>query len=213
MANSFVTRVNGLRHPSGWLFAVMLACLWPHDMAYASEAPICGQWLERIVRDSKPVPTKEPAPTKASVEAEVVALFDSPHQFDPWGVASLTEAEKLNAIQCLLAEEDDLRPGAFSGATRLDVSQLFAPTRANLAALYAISYVYSGRFDHASAIALRGDNASHSDAHHFYVTNPSAVHKAYRAYRIWFSKVRRMGLAGARQAGVQPLGGTGLHWY
>lgn len=213
MTNSFIMRVPGLRRPGGWLFAVMLACLWPHEMAYASESPTCGQWLERVVQDPKPASAKESALAKASVEAEVAALFASPRQSDPWNVASLTEADKLNAIQCLLAEENDLRPGAFSGVTRLDVSQLFAPTRANLAALYAISYVYSGRFNHASAIALGGDNASHSDAHHLYVTNASAVHKAYRAYRIWFSRVRQMGLAGAQQAGLQPLDGTGLHWY
>lgn len=209
MVNSSIMRVPGLRRPGGWLLAVMLACLWPHDMAYASESPSCGQWLERVARDVKPAPAKESAPAKAPADAEVAALFAS----DPWNVASLTETDKLDAIRCLLAEEHDLRPGAFSGVTRLDVSQLFAPTRANLAALYAISYVYSGRFNHASAIALRGDNASHSDARHFYVTNAGAVHKAYRAYRIWFSRVRQIGLARAQQAGLQPLDGTGLRWY
>ena len=125
----------------------------------------------------------------------------------------MSEGEKVRAIECLLKAEPDLRPAAFSGATRLDVSQLFAPATANLAALYAISYLYEGRFEHASAVALRGANASAADRNGFYVTKPDAIHRAYAAYRAWFAHVKRMGIAGARQAGLSPLAGTELAWY
>jgi hypothetical protein len=132
---------------------------------------------------------------------------------DPWSVASLSEAKKLQAIECFLTVENDLRPAAFGGAVRFDVSQTFAQPHVNLAALYAISYIYSGRYDHAAAVALRGEDASYTDSSGNYVTKPSAIHKAYKAYREWFTKVRQLGLARAQEAGLQPLEGSGLRWY
>lgn len=136
-----------------------------------------------------------------------------PLDTDPWGVASLSEAEKLQAIQCFLTLENDLRPAAFSGAVRFDVSQTFSQPPVNLAALYAISYIYTGRYNHAAAVALRGDDASFTDAAGNYVTKPNAVHEAYRAYRGRFAKVRKLGFARAQEAGLQPLDGSGLRWY
>ena len=132
---------------------------------------------------------------------------------DPWDVASFSEAEKLNAIQCLLGAENDLKPAALSGATRFDVLQIFAPARVNLAALYTVSYIYTGRYDHAAAVALRGEDASYTDSTGNYATKASAIHNACRAYRVWFTKVRQRGLVSAQRAGLQPLDGTGLRWY
>ena len=119
----------------------------------------------------------------------------------------------MEAIECLLGEDNDLRPAAFGGSVRLEVSQTFAIPTANLAALYAISYIYSGHYDHAAAVALRGDDASFTDSNGNYVTKASAIQKAYKAYRAWFVKVREMGLASAQKSGLQPLEGTGLSWY
>lgn len=147
---------------------------------------------------------------RAAVDSGRVQAFAI--DLDPWEVASLTQAQKLKAIQCLLGAEHDLRSAAFSGGYRPDVSQLFAPVRVNLAALYAISYIYNGRYDHADAVALRGDDAWYSDSG-LYATKTRAIHKAYRAYRAWFAKVRGMGLANAQRAALQPLDGTGLRWY
>jgi hypothetical protein len=93
------------------------------------------------------------------------------------------------------------------------VSQIFAPVQVRLAALYAISYIYTGRYDHASAVALRGDGAYSSDALGRYVTNDGAVASAYRYYRHWFAKVRQVGLAEAQSKRVNPLDGSGLEWY
>jgi hypothetical protein len=95
----------------------------------------------------------------------------------------------------------------------LDISQTFAPPQVNLAALYAISYVYSGHYDHAGAVALRGDGASTTDSSGNYVTKPAAIRKAYNSYRAWFAKVRQLGLACANEKGLQPLEGSGLTWY
>ena len=209
MKRSHIER-NARRHRWGrWLLAFVVVNLWACDTAYAKASPACRVWLAKVVHEPKPTPAKT-ASDKGLAAKMAMAGFAAP---DPLDVASLTEADKLEAIQCLLGAENDLRPASFSGVTRLDVSQLFAPARANLAALYMISYIYSGRAGHAGAVALRGENASDRDVHHFYATKPEAVHKAYRAYRAWFAKVRRMGLAKARRAGLEPLEGTGLDWY
>jgi hypothetical protein len=171
-------------------------------MAHASS---CEQWLERVTQGPKHAEAKT---TPASGSGAIGAADP-----DPWGVASLSEAEKLKAIECLLTAENNAKPAAFSGANRFDISQTFAQARVNLAALYAISYIYSGHYDHAAAVALRGENASSTDPKGNYVTKASAIHKAYAAYRSWFAKVRTVGLANARQANMQPLQGTGLSWY
>jgi hypothetical protein len=189
------------------LLALVVASLGLQTMAYAEDSPICHQWLEKVAQAPKHVQAKVAASEGGSTAA-IVGLSS-----DPWDVASLTEPEKLNAIECLLGAENDLRPAAFSGVTRFDISQTFAPAHVNLAALYAVSYIYSGHYDHAAAVALRGADASYTDSHGNYVTKASTIHKAYKAYRAWFAKVRQMGLASAQQSGLQPLEGTGLRWY
>jgi hypothetical protein len=198
-----------------WVIALVILNLGLHDLASAErleDLQTCRQWLDWVAESPYRGPTKEEPLERLSPEQiEAIAFaFSDP---DPWSVPRLTETEKLNAIQCLLEAQNDLRPASFGGVTRLDVSQIFAPVRANLAALFAISYIYNGRNDHADAVALQGDDASYSDSDGFYATKSSAVHKAYQAHRAWFAKVRQMGLARAKRAGLQPLDGTGLDWY
>jgi hypothetical protein len=160
--------------------------------------------LEKVAEGSKDIRGTAPHSSRGSIA--------SPSS-DPWDIASLSDAKKLHAIECLLTADADMRPAAFSGATQFEISQTFAPARVNLAALYAISYIYTGRYDHASAVALRGKDASYTDSKGNYVTKATAIRKAYKAYRIWFSKVRQIGLTNAKNSGLQPLEGTGLRWY
>ena len=167
----------------------------------------CGRWISWIVALDKGVK----GPVSSETKENLKPLSDV--KVDPWGIATLPFAEKMEAIECLLGEDHDLRPAAFGGSVRLEVSQTFAIPTANLAALYAISYIYSGHYDHAAAVALRGDDASFTDSNGNYVTKASAIQKAYKAYRAWFVKVREMGLASAQKSGLQPLEGTGLSWY
>jgi hypothetical protein len=176
-------------------------------MAHAEDSPICRQWLEKVTQAPKDVEARAAVPAGGSTAA--IVGFSS----DPWDIASISETAKLKAIQCLLGAENDTKTAAFSGANRFDISQTFAPAEVNLAALYAISYIYSGHYDHAAAVALRGEDASYTDSSGNYVTKANAIHKAYKAYREWFTKVRQIGLASAQQSGLQPLAGTGLRWY
>jgi len=171
-------------------------------MAQAKVPPKCGRWIAEVTKGGQAGTSEEKAPTPILVP-----------ESDPWGVASLSEADKLQAIECFLTLENDLRPAAFRGAVRLDVSQPFAQPHVNLAALYAISYVYTGHYDHAAAVALRGEGASSTDSSGNYVTKSVAIRKAYSSYRRWFAIVRQLGLAHAQEKGLQPLEGSGLTWY
>jgi hypothetical protein len=172
-------------------------------MAHAQSSSGCRRWIAKVTKGGQ-------SSTSESKKSPTPLLVP---EADPWDVASLSEAEKLQAIECLLTLENDVRPAAFGGAVRMDISQTFAPPHVNLAALYAISYIYDGRFDHAAAVALRGKGASTTDASGNYTTRAVAIHKAYRAYRAWFAKVRKLGTASAHAAGLEPLAGSGLMWY
>jgi hypothetical protein len=199
MTNSRTTR--SIRRSS--LLLALLLIVGSHAMAHAQSSPKCRRWIAEVTKGAE-------AGASEAKKGTTSLLVPEP---DPWGVASLSEAEKLQAIECFLTLENDLEPAAFGGAVRLDVSQTFAPAHVNLAALYAISYVYSGHYDHAAAVALRGEGASTTDGSGNYVTKPAAVRKAYSSYRAWFAKVRPLGLARSQQQGLQPLEGSGLTWY
>ena len=185
------------------LLLALLLIVGAHAMAHAEVSPKCHRWVAKVTKGGE---------TGASEVKKGTTSLLVPEP-DPWGVASLSEAEKLQAIECFLTLENDLGPATFGGAVRLDVSQMFATPHVNLAALYAISYIYSGHYDHAAAVALRGEGASITDSNGNYVTKPAAVHKAFSSYRTWFAKVRQVGLIRANEKGLQPLEGSGLTWY
>ncbi|MGO9336194.1 MAG: hypothetical protein ACLPY1_01675 [Terracidiphilus sp.] len=132
---------------------------------------------------------------------------------DPDQVTGLSEQEVVEAIGCLLSMEDDRRPSRFAANIQPQISQLFAPPPANLAALYYVSYIFSGNWLHGGAIALRGPQAKESSAQGEYVTRQEAVSAAYEAYRKWFAEVKRVGFRKAREESLDPLSGTGLEWY
>lgn len=180
-----------------------------------SAIPACGQtrgyskectfWREIIV-----------APAHRAVQVGPAMLIEptkgSPTESDFLGIASLSSEAKLSAINCLLQAEDDHRPALMSGSTTKRTSQIFAPAQANLAALYMISYVFTGRQDHALAVALRGPSASIT-LEGRYVTKSEAIGTAYKSYRKWFQMVRRIGICEAREKLQDPLKGSGLYWY
>ena len=196
MARSYIAR--GL----GKYVFVLIVSVGFYVPAHAEDAATCSRWLNRVAATDHAQP-REVATSSVNTSTRT----------DPWNISSLPESVKMEAIQCLLNAEDDLRPAAFSGATRTNTSQLFAPARVNLAALYLISYIYTGHYDHAAAIALRGPNAEAKDDNGLYETKPEAIHIAYKAYREWYAKVRKIGFAKAHQENLQPLAGTGLYWY
>ena len=87
----------------------------------------------------------------------------------------------------------------------MNVSQNFAPASIEVAALYYISFLYTQKWDHASAMALRDE---HGD-----IDKPEAVRRAFRSYRKWFDEVKRVGLFEAREMKLEPLKDTQVDWY
>lgn len=132
---------------------------------------------------------------------------------DPDDVKDLTEQEALDAIDCLLRMENDRRPSRFVGNLQPQISQIFAPPPANLAALYYASYVFTRNWHHAAAIALQGPKAQEPSSEGRYVTRQEATALAYVAYRRWFAELKTIGLHEAREEKLDPLSGTGLSWY
>jgi len=111
----------------------------------------------------------------------------------------------LKGIECLLKLEGKRSEGAFGGATRDEVSQILPTSTVEICALYYISYLYSGDWKHASGVALVGSDGK--------LNSPSTIRVAFAEYRKWFRKVKSMGLAEARTAKVEPLGGSRIRWF
>ena len=115
------------------------------------------------------------------------------------------DPEVLVAISCLLKQRGNKEPARFSGATRPGVSQQLPSATIELAALYYISYLFTGNPQHGDGVALWNQDGV--------INPPGSADAAYTAYRIWFRRVRSLGLAEARKRRLDPLKGTALRWY
>lgn len=109
------------------------------------------------------------------------------------------------AIECLLKMEGNRHPAKFSGAVKDNVSQQFEPATADVAALYYVSYLFYQKWDHANAVALSDEKGR--------LNSRKAISRAYTSYKRWFEEVKRIGLAEARKAKLDPLKGETVHWY
>jgi hypothetical protein len=118
---------------------------------------------------------------------------------------SLPEHQKLAGIACLLALETNHHEARFSGTTRLEVSQMFPPATTDVAALFYISYLFTGNWNHGDAIALWG--------HEGRINNADDISLAYQKYRDWFKRVSKIGWKKAQKEGIQPLANCPVSWY
>lgn len=198
------------------LFAVLsLPAIGQTDAMPAVEnAHFCAWWQARVGPPPKPqgkarTMTQE---QRDAVKKEIKEMDETAFS-DPDGVADLSDDYVIAAIGCLLNLENDRRASRIGGVTRLDVNQLFGEAPVRLAALYYISYLFTGNYKHAGAIALRGPGAESSESHWEYITSDDAIRKAYASYRRWLEKVKTVGLATARAHSMSPLEGTDLTWY
>jgi len=115
-----------------------------------------------------------------------------------------SDRDAVAAIACLLESRGDTRPARFSGAMDERVSQTFDRATIEVAALYFISFIYEKKWDHGMAVAIDGPDGVNTD---------KTIRDAYAAYRRWFVKVKRYGIADCRKRGIAPLRGTSLAWY
>lgn len=113
----------------------------------------------------------------------------------------------LKGIECLLKLEGNKSPGGLSGATHPEVSQLLPSAAVEVTALHYISYLFYERFDYANGVAL------HEIDKPSVLNSDKVVKKAYRSYRKWFKKVKKIGIDKARKKNIDPLKGSGITWY
>ncbi len=119
--------------------------------------------------------------------------------------SDLSGLETINAIECLLHAQGNRHEAKISGVTHDYISQTMPPASVELAALYYISFLFTGLPDHADGIALQGLDGS--------LNPPGSIDVAYKAYRKWFVQAKLMGLETARKLQLSPLKGTNLRWY
>ncbi len=115
-----------------------------------------------------------------------------------------SDEETLVAIECLLALQGEKGEASFWGATHMRSSATSGPCGIEVAALYLISYLYSGNWRHGDVVALESDNDE--------IEGNLVVAAAFDAYRDWFAVVKRIGLKHARIDGFHPLDCTGIYW-
>jgi hypothetical protein len=212
------------------LVLILLLCHVQTERAIAqnpipplADKHFCSWWQSRI-RAAKPRKSvTPPSPAKALAkkmspeeQQEIrsqMSQFATPLPSDPDNVRFLNEEQKTAAMGCLLDLEEDTHPAGFSGVTWAGVDQTFAQAPINLAALYYISYLYTGNWNHGNAIALRGPDVEDRRDPWNYATKQEAVHIAYKSYRRWYARVKEIGLDRAQAENLSPLEGTELTWY
>jgi hypothetical protein len=112
----------------------------------------------------------------------------------------------LDAIECLLKLKGKASPSRFSSGTiGYNLSTRFPPPTVEVAALYYVSYLYHKKWRHAQAMVLMDSEGKKN--------TKKSIKTAYKAYQIWFEKVKGIGLERARQQNLTPLDGTDVRWY
>jgi hypothetical protein len=124
----------------------------------------------------------------------------------PPAVEQLSDEEAKTGIACLLTFEGNRRVGRFSGATRLDISQLFPDATVELDALYVISAIYNRKWLHAQGVAL-------VDQKQNILLPEVGARRAFRFVRRWYQRLKENGLEKLRVDHDDPLNGSGLRWY
>jgi hypothetical protein len=119
--------------------------------------------------------------------------------------STLSDNQIIEAITCLLKCEGNKNTARISGATHLYISQIFPQATIELAALYYISYLFTRSWDIADGIALCDNNGT--------INPPKSIETAYEKYKEWFQKVQSIGIKAAREQKLNPLAGSGIHWY
>ncbi len=118
---------------------------------------------------------------------------------------TISDKEFVEAVACLLKHKGDHRLARFGGATNPGVSQILPGATIELAALYYISYIFTGNWHHADGVALWNEDGV--------INPPGAIERAYSSYAKWFKVVQSLGLSAARKKHLDPLEGTKLRWY
>jgi hypothetical protein len=157
--------------------------------------------------------TEHPGADQRSQIESSISDLQKPNR-DPDNVRSLNNTEILQAMGCLLALKGRRGPSRFAGVTNPDISQFAGRASIEVAALYYITYLFKGTFDHADAFVILNDRKPPAkDENGALLTRPEDASHAFQFYLRWFKEVRKIGVSAARQQHLDPLNGTPLRWY
>lgn len=124
----------------------------------------------------------------------------------PEEAAPATDRETLAGMRCLLTLEGRTSPSTYESATvGYELSQRFDAPSVEVAALFYVSYLFYERWQHSRAMILIDRQGNRN--------SKKSIARAYIAYRAWLAKISEGELDRARKEAVDPLYGTGLHWY
>jgi hypothetical protein len=172
--------MNLMRISAWQVFVIAAALMSSHVRALAEERlPTCREWHSKV---------------DAQVNPEAA--------FNP---LELSEGAKLAGAKCLLQLKSNRSKARFSGAARFDTSQVLPSATVEIGALYYVSYIFLGKWDHAGGVALRGRNGR--------VNDPRDVELACTGYQKWFKSASKIGWEAARREGLSPLSTGDIHWY
>lgn len=196
-------------------FFIFTLFIFLTSVTYVTAQNNCNYWYSKVDKSVKLLQPKKP---KQTIEAEtkerkqLLKAFLSgelkvwkPNKPDE-ELPGLTTKQVQKGIRCLLKLEGNKDEATFSGATRFDTSQIFEePATVEVAALFYISYLYYRDWGAvAGAVVLTEKNGS---------TSAETIRKAYRYYREWFTEIKKIGLAKAREQELNPLKGKDVVWY
>jgi hypothetical protein len=120
----------------------------------------------------------------------------------------------MQGLECLLKEEGNRKPGLNFSPAAGSVSQTIPVPKAEVSALYYISYLFYGSFDFADVVALTRISAGPEPPNERIVFNSKEdVQRAYKSYRKWFETIKSIGLDEARKQRLDPLAGSDVEWY
>lgn len=162
-----------------------------------TNASTCTGWHSKV--DPSIQPTKPEAKYQQKQQFETYVIMPSSR------FPEIDDSDLLFGVQCLLDLKGAVHKSKIVGATRPDTSQVFESATVEIAALYYISYLFTGDWGHAGAAVLVDERGAWN--------TDESIQKAYKAYQAWFKNVKKISLKKARNQKLNPLKGSGVSWY
>ncbi len=155
----------------------------------------CDYWQARVNPSIKLPKNADETDTKNST---VELSFD----FD---ISEEDAAKLLEATECLLKLKGETSSSNLSSLFGLGHSSRLPSPTVEVAALYYISALYHKKWRHANGIILVDKDGERN--------KKESIETAFKSYKAWFEKVKKIGLQKAREEKLEPLADSGVEWY
>jgi hypothetical protein len=179
----------------------------------AAKTPDCEKWQSLVVGSVHSMNQVWVLPVKRSPGPLGLQVHVGENQ-DPYGVRFMNDGQILEGISCLLKLRGRREASRYAGATSMEISQFVGRASVEVMALYYITYLFKGIYDHAFGYVLLDSlQPPLKDEIGALITRDQDAAQAFKCYIRWFKKIKKIGLVAARQRHLDPLAGTSLQWY